>query len=59
MNTDYGEARFCLAGILEVAAIIMRTMGYLDETHFVEVVTVVLGLYSAHSLADDKIRDAK
>jgi hypothetical protein len=54
---DYGEARFILAILMEITAIYMRFRGYLDETHFVTVVSIVLGLYSGHSLADDKIRD--
>ena len=56
---DYGEARFVLAAVMEATAILMRFMGYLDETHFVEIVSITLGLYSAHQLADDKLRDAR
>jgi hypothetical protein len=56
---DYGEARFILAFLMEVAVIVMRFKGFLDEGHFVAVASIVLGLYSAHSLADDKIRDAR
>lgn len=59
INPDYSEARFLLAAVMELAAIVMRFLGYLDEGHFVTIVSIVLGLYSAHSLADDKIRDRK
>lgn len=59
MLADYGEARFLLAAVMEGAAILMRFTGFLDEGHFVTVASIVLTLYSAHSLADDKIRDRK
>jgi hypothetical protein len=54
---DYGEARFFLAVTTLITVIGMRFHGYLEETHFVELVSVVLGLYSAHQLADDKFPD--
>jgi hypothetical protein len=54
---DYGEARFFLASTSLITAIAMHYHGLLDEGHFVQLVSTVLLLYSAHSLADDKIPD--
>jgi hypothetical protein len=54
---DYIEARFFLACTSLITAIAMHTQGLLNESNFVTLMSVVLGLYSAHSLADDKLPD--
>lgn len=59
MKEDYTEARFILAFLLILASIVALFTRHMDQEHFVAVVTIVLGLYSAHSIADDKLRDRK
>ena len=56
---DFGEARFVLAALVLVAAIGALFVRIVDQGHFVDLVGIVLTLYSAHSVADDKLRDRK
>jgi hypothetical protein len=59
MNPDFGEARFILAVAITVTSIVALFTRFIDQGHFVTIVSIVLGLYTAHSMVDDKIRDWK
>ena len=59
MNPDYSEARFILAVLIVLTAIVALFTKFLTGGEFVAIATATLTLYTAHSAIDDKIRDWK
>ena len=59
LNPDYGEARFILALIATVNASVALFTKFLTGGEWVTVQATILGLYTAHSVIDDKFRDMK
>lgn len=57
MNPDFGEARFILAVAATVIACVALFTRFITGGEWVAIEGTILGLYSAHSVLDDKIRD--
>jgi len=56
---DYQEARFTLALIASLVALVALFTRFMDQDHYLHLQEVILGLYAAHSLLDDKLRDRR
>lgn len=54
---DYGQARFVLALMASGVACVALFTGYLTGGQWLAAQGTILGLYSAHSVLDDKIPD--
>lgn len=59
MNPDYGEARFILAVAITILSAVFLCIGLIHETTWGATQATILGLYSIHSMVDDKVRDCK
>jgi hypothetical protein len=56
---DFGEARFILAALASVVVCLALFTRFVDQEHFVKLQAIILGLYAAHSILDDKLPDRR
>jgi hypothetical protein len=56
---DFGEARFILAMIATMVASVALFTHHLTGGEWVAIEGTILGLYTAHSICDDKIPDRR
>ena len=56
---DFGQARFILALLASVVVCAALFAHFVDQEHFVKLQAIILGLYAAHSILDDKLPDRR